>query len=104
MSFALIQGKKAETNFMKTEGSPESAGLYSDLINKELTLIPFGALTLIIEMLKLYSSDMAAFSTALITIMSIILYFTTNWSWFVFAWSSTFISTVFVPLIYLLST
>ena len=104
MSFALIQGKKTETSFMTTEGARDSAGLYTDNINKELPLFPLGALTLIVQMFTLYSRVMLAVAGVLIAIISLILYFGVGWSWFVFGWISAFISIIFVPLIHLLIT
>ena len=103
MSFALIQGKKTETNYMTTEGVAESAGLYSDTINKELTLLPFGAIAMIIEMFGLYSAEMAAFAAALILIIALIM-FAVGWSTFWFGWISGFVGIILVPLLYLLST
>jgi len=103
MSFALIQGKKTETSYMTTEGVAESAGLYSDTINKELTLLPFGAIAMIIEMFGLYSAEMAAFAAALILIIALIM-FAVGWSTFWFGWISGFVGIIFVPLLYLLST
>lgn len=103
MSFALIQGKKTETSYMTTEGVAESAGLYSDTINKELTLLPFGAVAMIIEMFGLYSAEMAAFSATIILLIALIM-FAIGWNTFWFGWISGFVGIVLVPLLYLLST
>ena len=103
MSFALIQAKKTETSYMTTEGVAESAGLYSDTINKELTLLPFGAIAMIIELFGLYSAEMAAFAAALIIVIALIM-FIIGWNTFWFGWISGFITIVLIPLLYLLST
>jgi len=104
MSFALIQGKKTDKDFMG------SVGLYTPDINQKLPLHSFA---LIIQLVSLYFSEsgknIRTFTGALLLCLWVPYFLSLGLgfsfiSWELTVWISFFISFCGIPLIYLLSS
>lgn len=107
--FALIQGKKTSKDFMTTKGyETNSAGLYSDTINENLTFNIFSAITFAVSLYASLFPKMKGFIGALV--VSYLIFYFSRYLLIEdkpsigsiigdFTWSGAFICLIIVPLI-----